>query len=280
MAAANGAMHPLFARHLQQPSVGQQADVPVQGGLGTSGSRAHRSDVVRVRPPDMACTMRSRAGCMSRSSVSTRARLVIAAHAGRLPARRRISSASAARSATRSVAGRTAGIRSIASLAHTGTTAMSAPERPGCTPAGSGVCGEFVLPVPPAVKERVRKVGRVPAGHGAPRAMSSTRLRSVSSPPPSMIALVTAGGTRASRLAWNLVPMSAPAAPSASAAATPRPSAIPRRPAPASGAARSATAGTNGSVIARRPPWPPASPPCATMTSAPTSSARRASSRW
>ena len=56
--------------------------------------------------------------------------------------------------------------------------------------------------------------------------MSSTLLRSVSSPRPSTMAFLASGLTRDSAVAWNRVPISAPAAPSASAAATPRPSAM------------------------------------------------------
>ena len=110
--------------------------------------------------------------------------------------------------------------------------------------------------------------------------MSSTVLRSVSSPCPSMIALLIEGSTSASVVAWNRVPMSAPAAPRASAAATPRPSAIPPAASTGVGAARSTTTGTNGSVDRpRRAPCPPLSVPCATMTSAPRSTACLASSR-
>ena len=92
--------------------------------------------------------------------------------------------------------------------------------------------------------------------------------------------LLIAGSTSASAVAWNRVPMSAPAAPSASAAATPRPSAIPPAASTGVGAARSTTTGTNGSVDRpRRAPCPPASVPCATITSAPRSTACLASSR-
>jgi hypothetical protein len=66
--------------------------------------------------------------------------------------------------------------------------------------------------------------------------------------------------------------------PRTSAVATPRPSAIPPAASTGVGAARSATTGINGRV-ARRPPWPPASLPWATITPAPTSRARCASSR-
>ena len=108
------------------------------------------------------------------------------------------------------------------------------------------------------------------AGHREPRAMSSTRLRSVSSPCPSTIAFLISGLARDSAVAWNRVPMSAPAAPRARAAATPRPSAIPPAARTGVGAARSTTTGTKGSVDRpRRAPCPPASVPWATMTSAP-----------
>ena len=87
------------------------------------------------------------------------------------------------------------------------------------------------------------------------------------------------GWTSASRLAQKREPISTPSAPSISAAARPRPSAMP--PAASSNvsglrsASRSATSGTSVSVP-RVAPWPPASLPCATMTSAPTSIASRA----
>ncbi len=110
--------------------------------------------------------------------------------------------------------------------------------------------------------------------------MSSTLLRSVSSPPPSTMAFLASGSASASAVARNRVPTSAPAAPSASAAATPRPSAIPPAASTGTGATRSTTAGTNASVDhPRRAPCPPASVPCATITSAPTSTACRASAR-
>jgi hypothetical protein len=64
------------------------------------------------------------------------------------------------------------------------------------------------------------------------------------------------------------------------AAATPRPSAIPPAASTGVGATRSATMGTNGSVdLPRLAPCPPASVPCATMKSAPASTASLASSR-
>src|ERR1700753_2772158 len=83
-------------------------------------------------------------------------------------------------------------------------------------------------------------------------------LRSVSSPRPSTIAFLTAGSTMASAVAWNRVPMTAPLAPSTSAAASPRPSAIPPAASTGIGATRSTTAGTNGSVDR---PWRGPGPP-------------------
>ena len=116
-------------------------------------------------------------------------------------------------------------------------------------------------------------------GHREPRAISSTLLRSVSAPCPSMIALMAGGSVSASAVARNRVPSSTPAAPSARAAATPRPSAIPPAASTGTGAARSATTGTNGRVDRpRRAPCPPLSVPCATITSAPRSTACLASS--
>jgi hypothetical protein len=81
--------------------------------------------------------------------------------------------------------------------------------------------------------------------------MSSSVLRSVSSPRPSTIAFLAAGSASASAVAWNRVPMSAPAAPRASAAATPRPSAIPPAASTGTGAARSTTAGNDVCVGGR-----------------------------
>jgi hypothetical protein len=72
----------------------------------------------------------------------------------------------------------------------------------------------------------------------------------------------------------NRVPTQTPAAPSASAAAIPRPSAMP--PAAITGVSPTAStiAGTRGNVATVPLTWPPASP----MTSTPLSTARRASS--
>ncbi len=110
--------------------------------------------------------------------------------------------------------------------------------------------------------------------------MSSTVLRSVSSPRPARIAWLIEGSASASAVAWNRVPSSVPGAPRASTAATPRPSAMPPAASTGVGAARSTTIGTNGSVDRpRRAPCPPPSVPCATMTSAPRSTACLASSR-
>jgi hypothetical protein len=76
-------------------------------------------------------------------------------------------------------------------------------------------------------------------------------------------------------VAQNLVPITAPWAPSISAAATPRPSVIPPAASTGTGATASATAGTSGRVD-RRLPCPPASVPWATITSAPAATACRA----
>ena len=102
-------------------------------------------------------------------------------------------------------------------------------------PPGIGVRGEFSFPAAPLIENRVTE-GPARVLRRPPRApaMSSTVLRSVSSPRPSTIALLIDGSTSASTVAWNRVPTSAPAAPRASAAATPRPSAIPAAGAPAS----------------------------------------------
>ena len=110
----------------------------------------------------------------------------------------------------------------------------------------------------PATANRGRRRGAPPGGVVGARGDDRLRLASAS--------------ISASWVASNRVPMTAPAAPSTNAAASPRPSAMP--PAASTGAepAMSTTAGTNGNV-ARPPPCPPASEPCATMMSAPTSSA-------
>ena len=105
--------------------------------------------------------------------------------------------------------------------------------------------------------------------------MSNTWLRLVSSPPPSTSCFLAQSGQSASELAQNLVPSTAPWAPSISAAATPRPSVIPPAASTGTGATASATAGTSGKV-ARRLPCPPASVPWATITSAPAAAACRA----
>src|SRR5215207_2624070 len=68
------------------------------------------------------------------------------------------------------------------------------------------------------------------------------------------------------------VPTSAPWAPRASAAATPRPSAIPPAATTGTAPARSTSSGTS-TIVPSQPPWPPASPPWATSTSAPAASA-------
>ena len=89
-------------------------------------------------------------------------------------------------------------------------------------------------------------------------------------------------GTSASCEAQKRVPTTTPSAPSINAAASPRPSVMPpaahSRVCGARLAIRSAISGTRVSV-ARMPPWPPPSVPCATMTSAPQSMARSASAR-
>ena len=74
------------------------------------------------------------------------------------------------------------------------------------------------------------------------------------------------------------MPTSTPWAPSASAAATPRPSAIPPAATTGTAPARSTSSGTS-TIVPTQPPWPPASPPWATSTSAPAASAASACSR-
>ncbi len=82
----------------------------------------------------------------------------------------------------------------------------------------------------------------------------------------------------ASSLPRNRVPIHAPAAPRLSAAASPRPSAMPPAAATGVGFTASTTAGMSGSVATSLHTCPPASQPCATSTSTPQSTARRASS--
>jgi len=74
------------------------------------------------------------------------------------------------------------------------------------------------------------------------------------------------------------VPSIAAWAPSARTAATPRASPIPPAAITGTGATASATAGTRGSVATLLQTCPPASQPCATITSTPDAAARRASS--
>src|SRR5437868_2809575 len=82
----------------------------------------------------------------------------------------------------------------------------------------------------------------------------------------------------ASVAARKRVPTHAPAAPSASTAARPRPSAIPPAATTGTGATVSTTRGTSASVETVPQTCPPASQPCATTTLAPAAAAARASS--
>mmetsp|Transcript_72594 Transcript_72594/g.216687 ORF Transcript_72594/g.216687 Transcript_72594/m.216687 type:complete len:205 (-) Transcript_72594:8-622(-) len=117
-------------------------------------------------------------------------------------------------------------------------------------------------------------------GHGQrrPRARSGTLVRTVASPSAAMAASCRLALTPDSRLAQKRVPMSTPSAPSISAAARPRPSAMP--PAARSRVSgrcsprKSATSATK-LIVPRLAPWPPASEPWATTTSASAASASR-----
>src|SRR5947199_213026 len=80
----------------------------------------------------------------------------------------------------------------------------------------------------------------------------------------------------ASGVARNRVPRTTPSAPSASAATTPRASAIPPAATTGVGATASTTRGTRTIVATWPATWPPASTPCATMTSTPARAACRA----
>ncbi len=73
------------------------------------------------------------------------------------------------------------------------------------------------------------------------------------------------------------MPSHAAWAPKASTAATPRASPIPPAAITGTGATASTTAGTSGSVATVPHTCPPASQPCATITSTPAATARRAS---
>ena len=72
------------------------------------------------------------------------------------------------------------------------------------------------------------------------------------------------------------MPSSTPSAPSAIAAASPRPSATPPAVSTGIGATASTTIGVS-TMLATQPTWPPPSVPCAMMTSAPASAAFTAS---
>ncbi|HEY2543444.1 MAG TPA: hypothetical protein VGH92_10390 [Gaiellaceae bacterium] len=74
------------------------------------------------------------------------------------------------------------------------------------------------------------------------------------------------------------MPSETPCAPSASAAARPRPSAIPPEASTGTGAIASTIAGTSTDSDVRPITWPPASDPCAITPSTPAAAARFASS--
>ena len=106
------------------------------------------------------------------------------------------------------------------------------------------------------------------AGRGAPRSGrrgASGRYRRTSPPGPPPVPR-TARPIR--RLVTNRVPIQAPCAPSRSAAARPRPSAMPPAATTGIGATASTMAGSSANVP-MAPACPPASPPWAMMTSAP-----------
>lgn len=73
--------------------------------------------------------------------------------------------------------------------------------------------------------------------------------------------------------------MVTPCAPSISAAASPRPSAIPPAAMTGTDPATSTTSGTS-TIVETKPAWPPASPPWAMITSAPAETASTAWSRF
>ncbi len=122
-----------------------------------------------------------------------------------------------------------------------------------------GVALKLLPEAPPLLQEAVAQGTWRPIGRPV-FTRSGTRLCSVSSPWPSMIARARQGSMLAFWVARKRLPGIAPKAPRTRAAASPRPSAMPPVASTRVGAARSAAAGTNGNV-ARRPPWPPASPP-------------------
>ncbi len=89
-----------------------------------------------------------------------------------------------------------------------------------------------------------------------------------SSAPDATILCFHAGSIDISVVARNRVPRQTPSAPSASAAAIPRPSAIPPAATTGTAPATSTTAGTS-TIVDTHPAFPPASDPCAMTTSAP-----------
>lgn len=123
----------------------------------------------------------------------------------RLPARASASSAWAAGAPTRPAADGRSWTRSTASPAHCGNAGIvprARASRYSCRASG----------VAASSSSRPRRLSRKGwprvravyfAGHREARAMSRTRWRSVSSPSPSTIALAVAGATRASAVAWK-----------------------------------------------------------------------------
>ena len=124
--------------------------------------------------------------------------------------------------------------------------------------------------------KRLRRERDMAPGQTIPAAMSGISDSSVSWPSLSRIACLKLGCSGDSPLARKRVPSSTPSAPSASAAARPRPSAMPPAARTGTGATASTTIGTSA-MLACQPTWPPPSVPCAMMTSAPAVAARTAS---
>ena len=150
-------------------------------------------------------------------------------------------------------------MRSRASPAQTGSGGTRrGPRRPGSLP-GPGVGGELLLPAAPPVEVRVAEraggVLRRPA-RAAGDVQHRAALGVLAAPARSPRRSTGPPGPRG----WpgTGCRSAPPAAPSASAAATPRPSAIPPAARTGTGATRSTTTGTNGSV--ERPCGPPCPP--------------------
>ena len=172
----------------------------------------------------------------------------------------RACSASRTSVATTSAAGGRSLIRSTASPARRLWQQLTAGHPVPVGLPGLGVPSQLILSVSPLVEERMgQRPARVPPRPARAVSMSSTLLRSVSSPRPSTIAFLIPGSTTASCVAWKRVRSAPRLAPSTRAAARPRPSAIPPAASTGTGATRSTMAARTAASTAR--PWPRAPQP-------------------